>query len=101
MDEKKDYLLTYDEIDLRRARKDDNFEELAKLIYQTDPYIYPFWFKGGVEEAQKILPKYIAQPKFIYNYENTNPTSNATEGKFIDFLYVKYPNFLVNALSIL
>ena len=83
MDEKKDYLLTYDEIDLRRARKDDNFEEIAQLIYQTDPYIYPFWFKGSVEEAKKVLPKYIAQPKFIYNYENMYIAYDKTNGHIV------------------
>ena len=64
---KNDYLLTYDEIDLRRAKSTDNFEEIAKLIYQTDPYIYPFWFNNSVEEAKKVLPKYIAEAGFIYN----------------------------------
>ena len=67
---KKDYLLTYDEIDLRRAKADDNFEELAKLIYDTDPYIYPFWFNNNVEEAKKILAEYIAKPGFIYTTIN-------------------------------
>ena len=66
---KKDYLLTYDEIDLRRAKAYDNFEELAKFIYDTEPYIYPFWFNNNVEEAKKVLAEYIAKPGFISNYE--------------------------------
>ena len=83
MEEKKDYLLTYDEIDLRRANKNDNMEEIAKLIYQTDPYIYPFWFKNGVEEAKKVLPKYIMQPGFIYNYENMYIAHDKTNGHIV------------------
>ena len=86
MDVKKDYLLTYDEIDLRRAKKDDNLEELAKLIYQTDPYIYPFWFKGEVEEAKSVLPKYIVQPGFIYNYENMYIAHDKTNGHIIGLI---------------
>lgn len=83
MEEKKDYLLTYDEIDLRRAKRTDNLEEIAKLIYQTDPYIYPFWFKNGVEEAQEVLPKYIVQPGFIYNYENMYVAHDKTNGHIV------------------
>ena len=83
MEEKKEYLLTYDEIDLRRARRDDNMEDIAKLIYQTDPYIYPFWFKGGVEEAMRILPKYIVQPGFIHYYENMYVAYNKTNGHIV------------------
>ena len=83
---KNDYLLIYDEIDLRRANKDDNFEEIASLIYQTDPYIYPFWFKGGVEEAKKVLPKYIADPGFIYYYENCYIAYDKTTGHIVGLI---------------
>ena len=83
---KNDYLLIYDEIDLRRANKDDNFEEIASLIYQTDPYIYPFWFKGGVEEAKKVLPKYIAEPGFICYYENCYIAYDKTTGHIVGLI---------------
>ncbi len=45
-------------------------EELATLIYETDPYIYPFWFNNNLEEAKKVLVPRIKEPGFIYNYEN-------------------------------
>lgn len=83
---KKEYLLTYDEIDLRRAKKDDKLEEIAKLIYQTDPYIYPFWFKGGEEEAMRVLPKYILDPGFIYNYENIYVAYDKTNGHIVGLI---------------
>lgn len=83
---KNDYLLTYDEIDLRRAKSTDNFEEIAKLIYQTDPYIYPFWFNNSVEEAKKVLPKYIAEAGFIYNYENMYIAYDKTTGHIIGLI---------------
>ena len=66
---KKDYLLTYDEIDLRRAKADDNFEELAKLIYDTDPYIYPYWFEC-LENCIEELPKLLKENNFIFNINN-------------------------------
>jgi len=83
MNEKKEYLLTYDEIDLRRANKNDDFKEIVKLIYQTDPYIYPFWFNNDIEKAQEILPKYIGQPGFIYNYENMYIAHDKTKGQIV------------------
>ena len=42
MDKKKDYKIGFEDIILRRASKDDNMADIAKLIYETDPYIYPF-----------------------------------------------------------
>ena len=68
--EKKDYKVGFEDIILRRAKKEDNMEDIAKLIYQTDPYIYPFWFNNNVEEAVKVLVPRIQEPGFIYNYEN-------------------------------
>lgn len=70
MNEKKDYKVGFEDIILRRARKDDNMEDIAGLIYDTDPYIYPFWFNDSKEEAIKALVPKIQEPGFIYNYEN-------------------------------
>ena len=50
---KKDYLLTYDEIDLRRAKADDNFEELAKLIYDMIQ-IHIFILSGLIIMLRKL-----------------------------------------------
>ena len=52
---KKDYKVGFEDIILRRAKKDDNMEEIAKLLYETDPYIYPFWFNDDINEAVKVL----------------------------------------------
>ena len=70
MEEKKDYKVGFEDIILRRAKKDDNMEDIAKLIYQTDPYIYPYWFNDNLDEAIKVLVPEIKTPGFIYNYEN-------------------------------
>lgn len=50
MNEKKDYKVGFEDIILRRAKKDDNMEDIARLIYETDPYIYPFWFNNDIAE---------------------------------------------------
>ena len=70
MEEKNDYKIGFEDILLRRAKKDDNMAEIAKLIYETDPYIYPFWFNNNVEEAINVLVTKIQEPGFIYYYEN-------------------------------
>ena len=67
---KKDYKVGFEDIILRRAKKDDNMEEIAKLLYDTDPYIYPFWFNDDINEAVKVLVREMQKPGFIYHYEN-------------------------------
>lgn len=55
-------------IEIRPLQRDDNLEEIAKLIYITDPYIYPDWF-SSLDEAIEILP-YIMKRKTLYSYKN-------------------------------
>ncbi len=67
---KKSYEIGFEDIILRRAREDDNMEDIVRLIYQTDPYIYPYWFNNDMEEAVKVLTPLLKKDKFIWNYEN-------------------------------
>ena len=84
--EKKDYKIEFEDIVLRRAKKDDNMEEIAKLIYQTDPYIYPFWFNDSIEEAVEVLVPRIQEPGFIYNYENCYVAYNIGQKKIVGII---------------
>ena len=68
--EKNSYEINLADITCRRARKTDNMEEIATLIYQTDPYIYPYWFNNNVEEAISFLKEMILEPGFIFYYDN-------------------------------
>ena len=45
-------------------------EDIARLIYQTDPYIYPYWFDNNEDEAVRVLVPLIQEPGFIFYYEN-------------------------------
>ena len=67
---KKSYTVEHENIIFRRARIDDNFKEIADLIYFTDPYIYPFWFQGDLGYACEFLVEHIAKPGFIFYFEN-------------------------------
>lgn len=68
---------------MRRANENDNMEELARLIYNTDPYIYPFWFNNNEELAVKILKDLIKEKGFIYNYENMYIAYDKTTGHIV------------------
>lgn len=60
------YIIEDEKIIFRRAKYTDNFIEIAELIYKTDPYIYPFWFKNDMEEAIEILSKKLVK-KDLYS----------------------------------
>lgn len=70
MSEKNSYEIKLEDVILRRARINDNLEEIARLIYQTDPYIYPFWFQNDIERAVRDLVPLIKEPGFLFYYEN-------------------------------
>lgn len=53
-------------ITIRKANKNDNLEQISELIYNTDPYIYPYWFES-LDNCKKILPKLILEDNFIFN----------------------------------
>lgn len=53
---------------IRKLCEDDDFMQVAKLIYLTDPYIYPYWF-DSVEDGQKVICEMINLPT-IYNKNN-------------------------------
>ena len=44
-------------------------EDIAELIYETDPYIYPAMFSSK-EEAMNIIPKMIEAEDSMFNLEN-------------------------------
>lgn len=83
---KNTYEVEDSEIIFRRARIDDNFEEIAALIYDTDPYIYPYWFKNDKEKVVKVLSKLIEKPGFFFNYENIYVAYDRTDKRIVGIL---------------
>lgn len=47
----------------------DNLEEVAELIYKTDPYIYPYWFKN-LESGRNVLVELIKTDGSVFNFRN-------------------------------
>ena len=53
---------------IRPYKEGDNLDQIAKLIYLTDPYIYPNWF-DTIEDGISVLKEMINLPT-LYNKDN-------------------------------
>lgn len=56
------------EVSIRKLADNDDLDQVAKLIYLTDPYIYPQWF-DTLEDGIKVIREMIKLPT-LYNKEN-------------------------------
>ncbi len=56
-------------MNIRFAKKTDDAKVLAKLIYETDIYIYPYWFSDKNYGVEKIA-QLIKNKDSIFYYEN-------------------------------
>lgn len=59
----------YKTMKIRLANKKDNFETIAKLIYETDRYIYPYWFQGDKTEGIKVISNLMKDSRTSFYYE--------------------------------
>jgi len=80
---KNSYLVENNCIYFRRAKIDDNMEEIAKLIYDTDPYIYPYWFQNDIDKCVKFLMNAMLEEGFIFNYNNLYVAYDSTINKIV------------------
>ena len=55
-------------IEVRALKLDDDLTIVSRLIYLTDKYIYPDWFRE-YDLALKVLPNVIKR-ETLYNYKN-------------------------------
>ena len=58
-----------DGIQISKATAKDNFEDMAKLVYNTDCYIYPQWFKT-IENATPQIAEMIASKNTMFSFKN-------------------------------
>ena len=54
---------------VRKPTKKDNLEKIAELLFNTDPYIYPYWF-GNVDNCKRELTPLLLEDKFFFNINN-------------------------------
>lgn len=57
-----------DQIVIRQLSAEDDLLQVAKLIYLSDEYIYPYWF-DDIEDGKKVIAEMIKLPT-IYKKEN-------------------------------
>ena len=60
---------SHDKYEFRKANSNDNILEIATLLYNTDPYIYPYWFES-LDNCLSVLPKLLLEEKFFFNINN-------------------------------
>lgn len=89
---KESYEVHLEDIVCRRAKKTDNMTEIASLIYQTDPYIYPYWFENNVNNAIHFLSDKILMPGFIFHYENIYVAVDKNNNKIIGLVVALDPS---------
>lgn len=83
---KNSYQIENDLIYFRRATKEDNMREIAELIYDTDPYIYSFWFNNDKERCIEFLNEEMKKEGFIFNYNNLYIAYDKTLNKIVGIL---------------
>ena len=82
----KNNLISMDDIVIRKATKDDNFEEIAELIYETDPYIYPHWFHDDIEECKEVIVPLLDKEGFFFNYKSMHLVIDKKTDKIIGLI---------------
>lgn len=83
---KNKFLVENNEIIFRRASINDNLEQIASLIYKTDPHIYPYWFNNDMDEAIHCLTKLIASPASLFSADNIYVAANKADSKIVGVL---------------
>lgn len=55
---------------IRRATQADPPEWIASAIYQSDPYIFPYWFSNNKTEGIEVLSDLISSKGSYFDYHN-------------------------------
>ncbi len=80
-----------DEIIVRKVTPEDNFEDIAELIYETDDYIYPYWFHDSKEECKNILVPEMKKKGFFFNYESLYVAVHKKFNKIVGLVCIILP----------
>jgi len=60
---------TISSLEYRYIERTDELEYIGRLLFYTDPYIYPAFF-GSIENAEKIIPEAIRRELYCFSKEN-------------------------------
>jgi len=57
-------------MEIRFANNEDDKRDLARLIYQVDPYIYPYWFNDNQDDGILVLTQLLNDVESIFYFKN-------------------------------
>lgn len=78
---------------VRRLSQSDDFSQVARLIYETDNYVFPHFFKDSKSTAMAILP-YMIETDTIYNMNNIYVAE--LEGQIIGIMVINESPLKIN-----
>jgi len=79
-------------VKIRQANSNDNLEDICELIYYTDDYIYPYWFKN-LENCKKELSKLLLNDNFFFNIKNLYLAIDEEKDKIVGVVCVLDKSF--------
>ena len=80
-----------DDLIIRKPTKEDNLEKIAELLYNTDPYIYPYWFKT-LDNCKKELSPLLLEDKFFFNINNLYISINKDNNDIVGVICIVNKN---------
>ena len=94
------YNVNMGSLEIRKAKQTDNLNEIAKLIYLTDPYIYPYWFnKNNLEMLfQAKLKNWLMICKKIHKKKNKKHNMTKNTDLSVFFLLPHHFEFIIKPI---
>ncbi len=84
-----------DSLIIRKPTENDNLEKISELLYNTDPYIYPYWFKT-LENCKKELTPLLLEDKFFFNINNLYIAINKDNNEIVGVICIVNKNVDLN-----
>ncbi len=79
---------------VRALSLEDDLIQVARLIYDTDEYIFPYLYESDLQKAERVIVKMI-QRDTIYNYRNI--TVATLDEKIVGLIVAKETPIFVDA----
>lgn len=76
-----------DKITIRRPNEEDNLEQIAELLYKTDPYIYPYWFES-LEKCKEELTPLLLEENFFFSIYHLFVAVNKEDNEIVGVICI-------------
>ena len=75
------------ELIIRKPTSDDDLEKIAELLYNTDPYIYPYWFET-LDKCKKELTPLLLEKNFFFALDHLYITIDSNNNDIIGVICI-------------